>query len=147
MLPKTVTTSELCKLSGYAKSSITALQQAGVIERVGPDAWSIETLTAIIAHLRERKPVTSNEPEKFERARAQREQMKAEREAGNSIPLSTFKALTDQAAFTSLKWIDAIPARLAGQDLPLRRRTQEVVNWARAGMSADMKALGEGEVD
>jgi hypothetical protein len=50
--------------------------------------------------------------------------MKAEREAGNSIPLSTFKALTDQAAFTSLKWIDAIPARLAGQDLPLRRRAQ-----------------------
>jgi hypothetical protein len=40
MLPKTVTTSELCKLSGYTKSSITALQQAGVIERVGPERSS-----------------------------------------------------------------------------------------------------------
>jgi hypothetical protein len=147
-MPSTCTSEELRELTAYSKAAIIALEQQGVIKRVATNAWPLpDTLISLVKHLRERKSPASDGRIKWENARARREEMKAQREAGNSIPLSVFKQLTDQCAFTSLKWLDAIPSKLAGQDLPLRRRAQEVVNWARAGMSSDMKKLGEGEAD
>lgn len=144
-IPSTCTSEELRELTNYSKAAIIALEQAGVIKRSATNEWPLpDTLVALMKHLRERKSPASDGRIKWENARARREEMKAQREAGNSIPLSTFKTLVDQCAFTSLKWLDAIPARLAGRDLQLRRKAQEVVNWARAGMSSDMHKLGEG---
>jgi len=119
-LPTTLTTNELVKLSGYARSSLTALQQAGVIERVGPDTWAIETLTAIIANLRERKPVVSTERQNFERARAQREQMKAELMAGTLCRTRDFSEATNDTFGFLISRLVALPARVT-RDLALRK--------------------------
>ena len=82
MLPTTITTAELTKLTGYAKSSITELQQRGVIEKAGPDTWPIETVTTLIVHLRERKPQLSDEQKAYHQARADREKLKYAQEIG-----------------------------------------------------------------
>jgi phage terminase Nu1 subunit (DNA packaging protein) len=147
MLPKTVTTNELVKLSGYAKSSITELQQRGIIERVGPDTWAIETVTAIIAHLRERKPIVSNEREKFERARAQREQMKAELMAGTLCRTRDFGEAIDDVFGFLIPRLVALPARVT-RDLALRKLWDKEIIALRTEVSAYCKKraaeLGDG---
>jgi phage terminase Nu1 subunit (DNA packaging protein) len=144
-IPSTCTSEELRLLTGYSKAALIALEQQAVIKRVATNAWPLpDTLVALMKHLRERKSPVSDGRARWEWARAKREEMKAQQEAGKLTPASDFQFFADQVGYTTLKWLDAIPARLAGQDLPLRRRAQEVVNWARSGLSGDMARLGKG---
>jgi phage terminase Nu1 subunit (DNA packaging protein) len=142
MLPETITTNELVKLSGYAKSSLTALQQQGVIERIGPDTWPTEAITKLIAHLRERKPVVSTEREKFERARAAREQMKAEQMAGSLCKTSDFHEAWDALIGYTVAGLVAIPARCT-RDLGLRQVIQKELDAWRSNVANEFKRRAE----
>ena len=138
MLPTTITTEELRRLTGYAKSSIVALEQEGVIARTAKDTWAIETVPTLIAHLRERKPVVSTDRSRFEKARAEREELKAKKLAGELCPVSEFHDCWVLMFGAILSRLVALPARCT-RDLALRKRIEEEVNNLRHEVSDEFQ--------
>jgi hypothetical protein len=83
MLPKEITSEELRRLTNYGKATITELEQAGVISRTAKDTWPFpETVTAVIAHLRSKRPQLSDEQKAYHAARAKSAQVKLAQELG-----------------------------------------------------------------
>jgi hypothetical protein len=83
MLPATITSEELRRLTNYSKAQLVELEQGGIIERAAKNTWPIETVTKIVARLRERgqRPV-DDDCSRFEASRAAREKLKLMKEAG-----------------------------------------------------------------
>jgi phage terminase Nu1 subunit (DNA packaging protein) len=130
-IPSTCTSEELRLLTGYSKAAIIALEQQAVIARVATNAWALPgTLVALIKHLRERRPAVSTERTQFERARAQREQMKAEQMAGQLCRVSDFREAIDDVYDQLIPRLDALPARVT-RDLDLRKKWNEEIRQLR----------------
>ena len=149
-LPTTITTAELTKLTGYAKSSITELQQRGVIEKAEPDTWPIETVTTLIAHLRERKPQLSDEQRAYHQARADREKLKYAAELKKIGSVEEMSGALDMMVGWYIAALETLPSaiRQARQDRALRAALVEWVTNTRNALSeralATAKALPEG---
>jgi len=143
MLPTTITTAELRKLTGYAKSSITELQQTGIIERVGPDTWPIETVATLIAHLRTRRPAVSDDRARWEKARAIREERKVALEGRELCLMSDFA--TTQETMTALVFaaMDAAATRLHPHDRAERRRVEQEFTIAKECVSTAFRRLAD----
>ena len=130
-IPSTCTSEELRLLTGYSKAALIALEQQAVIARVATNAWPLpDTLVALIKHLRERRPAVSTERTQFERARAQREQMKAEQMAGQLCHVSDFREAIDDVYGQLIPRLDALPARVT-RDLDLRKKWNEEIRQLR----------------
>jgi hypothetical protein len=93
--------------------------------------------------LRKRCPAVSDERNRWEAARAKREEVKALRQAGQLCWVSEFKELTDSVAASALVHLGAIAPRVAPRDLELRKRIEAGVREAQNGMAADMRRLGD----
>ena len=148
-LPKTISTIELQSLTGVSKSGVTKFEQQGAIKRSAVNEWPMpDTLVALVTHLRERKPVVSNERQNFERARAQREQMKAELMMGTLCRTSDFHEAWDALILYMVAGLVAIPARCT-RDLALRKTIQAELNSWRSNVADEFKRraaeLGGGE--
>jgi phage terminase Nu1 subunit (DNA packaging protein) len=138
-LPKTISTIELQSLTGLSKSGVTKFEQQGVIKRSAVNEWPMpDTLVALVTHVRERKPVVSTERQNFERARAQREQMKAEQMAGQLCRVSDFSEAIDDVFGFLIPRLDALPSRVT-RDLDLRRQWNEEIRMLRTEVSAYCK--------
>ena len=117
MLPKTINTAELMKLVGLAKSSLTELAQAGVISQSARNTWPIDTVTKLAGHWRERgrREAVDDDRQRFERARAEREEMKALKEAGKLCWVDDLDAMVH---FTASAWLGALPGAVVGVRRP-----------------------------
>jgi hypothetical protein len=127
MLPTRITSKELQQLTGYSKAAIIKFEQDGLIARSSKNDWPLETVTKLFAHLRERKPVVSEERVRFEKARADRERLKVMRESKEVVPASDLEAMLFFFTGKLLPFLGGLPARIAGQDLELRRRAEAIV--------------------
>ena len=129
MLPNTISSEELRRVTGFAKSSLTELEHSGMIARSAKDVWPIETLAKLFAHLRERKIVVSPERARFEQARAAREEMKAAQLAGELCRTKDFEDAWTRCHRLQVAGIVAIPARCT-RDTALRRAIErELDAW------------------
>ena len=100
MLPTEITSAELQALSGYAKASLTELEQAGVIKRDAKNVWPIDTVTKLIVHLRERgRRPADDDRSRFEKMRAAREELKLKKELGEVVFTTDFVEACDQLVF------------------------------------------------
>jgi phage terminase Nu1 subunit (DNA packaging protein) len=134
-LPKTISTIELQSLTGLSKSGVTKFEQQGVIKRSAVNEWPMpDTLVALVTHLRERRPVVSTERQNFERARAQREQMKAELLSGTLCRTSDFGESIDDVFGFLIPRLDALPSRVT-RDLELRKKWNEEIRMLRTEVS------------
>jgi phage terminase Nu1 subunit (DNA packaging protein) len=134
-LPKTISTIELQSLTGLSKSGVTKFEQQGVIKRLAVNEWPmLDTLVALVTHLRERRPVVSTERQNFERARAQREQMKAELLSGTLCRTSDFGESIDDVFGFLIPRLDALPSRVT-RDLELRKKWNEEIRMLRTEVS------------
>jgi len=140
MLPSTIDTVTLRKLTGYSKAAITDLENAHVIKREATNAWPIDTVTKIIAYLRDRvrRNAVSDERSRWERARAQREEMRVRREAGDLCRVSDFDAVLEELGHAILARLQTLPARIGGNDRALRERAQTEVDGVLNAISIEM---------
>lgn len=148
-LPKTISTHELQSLTGLSKSGITKFEQEGVIKRSAVNEWPLpDTLVALVGHLRERKPVVSTERQNFERARAQREEMKAKLMSGQLCWTRDFSEAIDDVYGYLIPRLVALPSRVT-RDLALRKKWDEEIRMLRTEVSDYCKKradeLGSGE--
>ena len=153
MLPKTINTAELMKLVGLAKSSLTELAQAGVISQSARNTWPIDTVTKLAGDWRERgrREAVDDDRQRFERARAEREEMKALKEAGKLCWVDDLDAMVH---FTASAWLGALRGAvvdIAGRDLTERARVEEILGQAqdrvREQIEAEEARLGVGQKD
>ena len=149
MLPKTISTDELRSLTGLSKSGITTFEQQGVIKRLAVNEWPMpDTLVALVMHLRERKPVVSTERQNFERARAQREQMKAQLMLGTLCRTSDFGEAIDDVFGFLIPRLTALPSRIT-RDLALRKQWDAEIRSLRTEVAEycakRARDLGAGE--
>lgn len=125
MLPTTITSAELRRLTGYSKAAITELEQSGVIKRAAVDTWPIETVTKIVGHLRERKPAGGEFRDRYEKAKALREERKAALEAKELCLVSDLTTMQEVMTALIFAGLDAVAARLYPHDRVARRRVLE----------------------
>jgi phage terminase Nu1 subunit (DNA packaging protein) len=131
MLPETASTDELRRLTGLSKSGITTFEQQGIIRRSAVNAWPMpDTLVALVTHLRTRKPASSDDRSRWEKARAEREELRNRREARELVKFSDFREAWDEVNGQMLMRLDALPARVT-RDLALRRKWQEEIRQLR----------------
>jgi hypothetical protein len=87
MLPKTITTKELCAATGYSPPALVALEKSGVIARDGKNVWPLTTLPKLVQHLRERAQRPKSEAEqRLINSKARINELRLEREAGELLP-------------------------------------------------------------
>jgi phage terminase Nu1 subunit (DNA packaging protein) len=150
MLPTTLTTKELCKLTGYSKPALHDLESSGTVSRAAKDSWPLDTVGKIIAHLRAR-PSHGDARRRLEELKVQREQLRARREASELCRTADFDAAIDMLGGSVLRHLGPLPARLAPHDLALRRAIEAELRAAQLAMADDFKAeadkLGGGKSD
>jgi hypothetical protein len=143
---ETATVTALSVHLDMSRETVARLEKTGVFERRPGGGFDLgQCRLRYLRHLRERRP-PGEFRNRFEEARALREERRLAIEAGKLVPLSDFQAFVDQVAHVVMVHIEAIAAKVAGSDLALRRRIEAAVREARAGMQADMVRLGEGKV-
>ncbi len=55
MLPTTITTSELRRLTNFSAAALVDFAQRGIIRRAGKNRWAMpDTMVRLVAHLRDR---------------------------------------------------------------------------------------------
>ena len=140
----TATTAEICLLAGFSKQHLGKLERAGIVKRAVKDQWPLAaTMRALIEDANARAAAHSASRAKLDDLRAKREALKLQRECHDLVRRSEFETAIDFTAFTVLRHLDPVPARLAGRDLTLRRRCEAELRTARAGMAKDMRTQAD----
>jgi phage terminase Nu1 subunit (DNA packaging protein) len=139
-LPKTITTRELCEVTGYSAPAIVDLQKSGIIEKVAKDTWSIDAVSLIVSHLRDKikRGVKSSAAEQeLVAAKAQALKLRVAREAAELAPVQDFHdgiaAITDKIVAALV----ALPARFS-RDIGERRRLETEINQIRSDVAASL---------
>lgn len=123
-----------------SREQVAKLEKQAVITRL-PDGSGFdldESRRRYIHHLRERKPAGGRSRERYEAARAAREQMKAEQMAGQLCRTSDFGEAIDDVFGFLIPRLDALPSRVT-RDLNLRRQWNEEIRQLRTEVSAYCK--------
>jgi hypothetical protein len=146
MLPKEISSEELRRLTGYGKSTITELEQAGTISRSAKDTWPIETVTKVIAHLRERKPALSEEQRAYHAEKTKMMRLRYAQEI-NKLG-STEEMITALEMLTGwfIATMEALPSaiRQARTDKGLRAELQQWVFNQRNALAKKSNATAAG---
>jgi phage terminase Nu1 subunit (DNA packaging protein) len=114
-----------------SREAITRLEKQHVLQRLPDGGYDLDDCRRrVLEHLRERRPVVSTERQNFERARAQREQMKAEQMAGSLCKTSDFGEAIDDVFGFLIPRLDSLPSRMT-RDLDLRKKWNEEIRQLR----------------
>ena len=120
----TATTLEICALAGFTKQRLHALENQNIVQRSARDTWPlVRTITALFDDARARAEVHSAADNEWQRARAQREQLKLKRELREVCYTRDFDALVDQLAGAYLAEYASVPAQCTAD-----ARLRELVN-------------------
>jgi hypothetical protein len=129
-----VSASRMAAHFGVERSYLDTLVNQGVIER-RPDGLYDQSASRLryFTHLRtERKRSPKSEADiEFQRAKTALIQMRLEEKRKELVPLATFDDLIDDVAGDLLTELSALPVRIGGSDLPLRRKVEQAVTELR----------------
>lgn len=137
MLPPTITTAELQELTKYSRPAIVELEQQNVIKRVDRDTWPMPaTMAALVVHLRERvrKTAVSDERSRWEAARAQREELRAKKLAGELCLVSDFRDAWVDVVGYMVAGLTAVPARCS-RDVAMRHTIEKELDAWRTDVA------------
>ena len=133
-----------------SREQVAKLEKQAVITRL-PDGSGFdldESRRRYIHHLRERKPAGGRSRERYEAARAQREQMKAQLMSGRLCWTSDFAEAVDDVFGFLIPRLVALPSRVT-RDLALRKLWDKEIVALRTEVSEYCKKraaeLGGGE--
>jgi phage terminase Nu1 subunit (DNA packaging protein) len=132
-LPSTIDTATLREITGYSKARLVDLENEKVIARSDVNTWPYpETLTKIIAHLRERvrKTAVSDDRSRWEAARAQREELKTQKLSGELCRVSDFNDLWLMLLGAVVTRLNGLPARVT-RDLAQRQTIEREIDKLR----------------
>jgi hypothetical protein len=126
-----------------SREAITRFEKQHILERLPDGGYDLDDCRRrVLEHLRQRKPV-GEDRRRFERARAEREELRIRRECHDLVKRSDFEEGIDAVAYVVLKHLAPLPSRLGGRDLAERKRVEAEVRIAQQGMSDEIKAMGE----
>ncbi len=126
-------TSEICLLAACTKQRLHALEQEGVVSRVGRDQWLLAaTIRAIIQHLRSenRRGPRTDANIRLANARAQTLELRNEREANQLLRFDEVCAAWDSVIGRLVSELGSVPARCS-RDVSMRRTIEAEINRAR----------------
>ena len=141
-LPSTISSRELCELSGYSAPALVDLEKSGVIARSAKDTWPIETVTKIVSHLRERKRGRSEAENRLIEARAKQLELRTLREAGDLVPTAAVENYTRMAFGRIVAECAALPPRYT-RDLREQNRLEGLLNDMRTRVSDFLDKEGD----
>ena len=133
-----------------SREQVAKLEKQAIITRL-PDGSGFnldDSRRRYIHHLRERKPAGGRSRERYEAARAQREQMRAALMAGELCRTSDFGEAIDDVFGFLIPRLDGLPGRIT-RDLDLRKKWNEEIRQLRTEVADYCKKraneLGSGE--
>ncbi len=127
MLPTSISTGELRKLTGYSKAAVVGFEQAGIITRSGRDAWPMPaTLVQLTAHLRDRHAHRSSADEQWRLARARGAELRNQERLGLLAPTSFLEQILDQCLGYLRSDFSGLPATFT-RDAKERRRLDDLL--------------------
>ena len=132
-----------------SREAITRLEKQHVLQRLPDGGYDLDDCRRrVLEHLRERRPVVSTERQKFEKARAEREGMRAKLMAGQLCWTRDFGEAIDDVFGFLIPRLVALPARVT-RDLALRKLWDKEIIALRNEVSVYCKKradeLGAGE--
>lgn len=140
----TATTAEICLLAGFSKQHLGKLEAGGIVKRTAKDQWPLAaTVRALIGDANARAAAHSASRARLDDLRAQREQLKLQRECFALVKRSDFEEGIDAMAHVVLKHLSPLPARLGGRNLAERKRVDAELRIAQRGMSDELKLMAQ----
>jgi hypothetical protein len=134
------TTGEICRLAGISKQHLGRLEREGVVQQTARDQWPlVETINKLFNHARTRNEAALAAKQRYEEARAQREETRARQAAGELCNRTNFEAAYAELSGRLFSRIDGLPAAYT-RDLNERRRLQDHINRLRNEFAAELKA-------
>jgi hypothetical protein len=137
-----VTASALSAHVDCSREAIRRLVVQGVLEQQPNGRFDLDdSRLRYIRHLRERRP-PGEFRNRLEKAKAEREELRNQREIHQLVKLSDFMEGIDAMAFVVLKHLSPLPSRIGGRDLAARKRVDAELRIAQAGMSQELGDMG-----
>jgi hypothetical protein len=141
-----LTTQQLAKATGVGPERLAQLEKAGVIKRSGRNRWpAIETLGALVLHYRSeaRRGHRSAADAELRRARAKEIEVRTLEREHKLVPTTEAIATLDDITGVILTGLSALPTRVAGRDLQLRRKVEDELLELRTAVSERLQEQGE----
>jgi hypothetical protein len=126
-----------------SREAIARLEKQHVLQRLPDGGYDLDDCRRrVLEHLRERRPAVSTARQEFEKARAEREKMRAAQMAGTLCRVSDFHEAHDALLLYMVAGLTAIPARCS-RDLAMRKTIQAELNAWRGAVADEFKRRAE----
>jgi phage terminase Nu1 subunit (DNA packaging protein) len=123
-----ITTAEMLSVLGLTKGRLSQLESAGTVKRVGRDRWNLaQAVQALLRQAQQRSDQVNDARLALDKVKHQREQLRLMRELKEVAPISDLHAFVEFQAGVLLPLLSAIPPRVAGRNLELKRHAEAVV--------------------
>src|SRR4051794_38141199 len=129
----TVSTAEICELTGFTKQYLHALENDAVVSRVGRDLWLLApTIRSLITHLRSenRRGQRGVANARLADMKAKALEVRLQRETNDLVPYEQVQEALDLIFGTLVTRLMTVPARCT-RDLVLRRIIETEIDAAR----------------
>jgi len=141
----TVSTAEICDLTGFTKQYLHALEHDGVVSRIGRDQWPLApTIRSLIAHLRSenRRGQRGVANARLADMKAQALAVRLQRETNELVSYDQVQEALDMVLGTLITGLMSVPARCT-RDVGLRRIIETEIDAARLAACAEYKRHAE----
>ncbi len=126
MLPATITTAELRRLTGFSAPALVDLERRGVIRRAAKNSWPIETLPLLVRHLRDRHAHRNIADEQWRAARAAGQELRNQERLGQLTPSVFLLNILDELVGQLRAEFSSLPA-MYSRDVMERRKLDDLL--------------------
>ncbi|WP_334359211.1 MULTISPECIES: hypothetical protein [unclassified Bradyrhizobium] len=137
----TASTAEICQLTGFTKQYLHALEQDGIVSRIGRDQWPLApTIRSVITHLRSenRRGQRGVADARLADMKTQALAVRLQRETNDLVPYSQVQEALDLILGTLVTGLMSVPARCT-RDVGLRRIIETEIDAARLAACAEYR--------
>jgi len=124
-------TADICRLAGFTKQRLSALEHEGVVRRAGRGEWPlVATLNALFENLRTQRDAVSDTRREWEKVKVERERLRIDRERHEVVDRGEFTAAWTICWGIVVAKLVGVPARCT-RDLQMRQTIGHELNLAR----------------
>ena len=141
----TVSTAEICELTGFTKQYLHTLEHDGIVSRIGRDQWQLaSTIRSLITYLRSenRRGPRGVAHARLADMKAKTLAIRLQREANELVPYDQVCEAIDLIVGSLVSTLTSVPARCT-RDLSLRRIIEGEIDAARVAACAEYKRHAE----
>ena len=143
------TNSELAAHLSMSKSNVRYMEECGVLTRTG-SGWDLDKCrAAYIHHLREgyRQSPRAQLEADLAKKKSRLLQIRIAKAEGELMPVREHDAALEELCGFTLTKFGSWPARLAGNDLVLRRRAEALINELRRELAVELNERARAQDD